>query len=162
MTYDCVFHAVLDIFMMWKARFSMSFYVKLRYLLKALSAAAWVVVLPTTYSYSWNNPSGVEETVKNWFGNGPSSPSLFIIAVVIYLSLNILSGLLFRLPFIRRNLERSDYKIVKFVMWWSELSLYVGRGMHEDPVSLIKYTLFWILLLMAKLSFSYYLEVPAL
>ncbi|GJU95471.1 callose synthase 2-like protein, partial [Tanacetum coccineum] len=44
----------------------------------------------------------------------------------------------------------------------TELSLYAGRGMHEDPVSLIKYTLFWILLLMAKLSFSYYLEVPAL
>ncbi|XP_076955761.1 callose synthase 2-like [Bidens hawaiensis] len=154
--------AVLDISMMWKARFGMSFNVKLRYILKALSAAAWVIVLPTTYSYSWKNPSGFEETIKNWFGNGPSSPSVFIIAVVIYLSPNILSGLLFLLPFIRRNLERSDYKIVRFIMWWSQLPLYVGRGMHEDPLSLIKYTIFWVLLIMAKLAFSYYLEIQPL
>nr|XP_043619337.1 callose synthase 3-like isoform X2 [Erigeron canadensis] len=154
--------AVLDVAMMWKARFNMSFDVKIRYLLKAFSAAAWVVVLPITYSYSWNNPSGFEETIKNWFGNGPSSPSVFIIAVVIYLSPNILSGLLFLLPFIRRNLERSDYKIVRFVMWWSQLPLYVGRGMHEDPLSLIRYTIFWVLLIMAKLAFSYYLEIKPL
>lgn len=113
--------AVIDIIIMWKARFSMSFYMKLRYILKALSAAAWVVVLPITYSYSWNNPSGFAETIKNWFGNGKSSPSLFIIAVTIYLSPNILSGLLFLLPCLRRNLERSDYKIVRFVMWWSQV-----------------------------------------
>ena len=106
---------------MWKARFSMSFYVKLRYILKALSAAAWVVVLPITYSYSWKNPSGFGETIKNWFGNGPSSPSLYILAVVIYLSPNILSALLFLLPIIRRNLERSDYQIVRFIMWWSQV-----------------------------------------
>ncbi|KAI3681239.1 hypothetical protein L6452_36028 [Arctium lappa] len=154
--------AVIDVVMMWKARFSMSFYVKLRYILKALSVAAWVVVLPITYSYSWNNPSGFGETIKNWFGNGPSAPSLYILAVVIYLSPNILSALLFLLPFIRRNLERSDYKIVRFMMWWSQLSLYVGRGMHEDPVSLVKYTIFWVLLIMAKLSFSYYLEIKPL
>lgn len=106
---------------MWNARFYMSFHVKLRYVLKALTAGAWVVILPITYSYSWKNPSGFEETIKNWFGNGESSPSMFIIAVVIYLFPNILSGLLFLLPFIRRNLEKSDYKIVRFVMWWSQV-----------------------------------------
>ncbi|KAI3495636.1 hypothetical protein L1887_37981 [Cichorium endivia] len=154
--------AIIDIFIMWKARFSMSFHVKLRYILKAFTAGVWVVVLPITYSYSWKNPYGFEETIKNWFGNGPSSPSIFIIAVVVYLSPNFLSGLLFLLPFIRRNLEKSDYNIVKFVMWWSQLSLYVGRGMHEDPLSLIKYTIFWVLLIVSKLAFSYYLEIKPL
>ncbi|CAH1448815.1 unnamed protein product [Lactuca virosa] len=155
-------HAVIDVFIMWNARFYMSFHVKLRYILKALTAGAWVVILPITYSYSWKNPSGFEETIKNWFGNGESSPSMFIIAVVIYLFPNILSGLLFLLPFIRRNLEKSDYNIVRFVMWWSQLSLYVGRGMHEDPLSLIKYTIFWVLLIASKLAFSYYLEIKPL
>ncbi|KAI7755157.1 hypothetical protein M8C21_026027, partial [Ambrosia artemisiifolia] len=42
------------------------------------------------------------------------------------------------------------------------LPLYVGRGMHEDPLSLIKYTMFWVLLIAAKLSFSYYLEIKPL
>ncbi|KAI3511129.1 hypothetical protein L1887_18273 [Cichorium endivia] len=154
--------AVIDLVMMWKARFSMSFHVKLRYILKTLSAAAWVIVLPITYSYSLNNPSGFGQTIKNWFGSGPSSPSLFVLAIVIYLSPNMLSALLFLLPFFRRKLERSNYRIVRFIMWWSQLPLYVGRGMHEDPLSLIKYTFFWVVLIVAKLAFSYYLEIKPL
>nr|XP_043609266.1 callose synthase 2-like [Erigeron canadensis] len=154
--------AVIDLVMMWKARYSMSFHVKLRYVLKTVSAAAWVIVLPITYTYSLNNPSGFGETMKNWFGNGPSSSSLFILAIVVYLSPNMLSSLLFLFPFVRRYLERSDYRIVRLIMWWSQLPLYVGRGMHEDPLSLIKYTFFWVALLVAKLAFSYYLEIKPL
>ncbi|CAN6701588.1 unnamed protein product [Malus baccata var. baccata] len=37
--------------------------------------------------------------------------------------------------------------------------LYIGRGLHEDVFSLLKYTLFWIMLLISKLSFSYYVEI---
>lgn len=154
--------AVLDIIMSWKSRHSMSFYVKLRYVFKAVVAAAWVVVLPVTYAYSWKNPPEFAQTIKNWFGNGSSSPSLFIIAVLFYLSPNMLSALLFVFPFIRRYLERSDYKIVSLVMWWSQPRLYVGRGMHEDAFSLFKYTLFWVLLLAAKLAFSFYAEIKPL
>lgn len=156
--------AVIDLIMMWKARYSMSFYVKLRYILKAISAAAWVIVLPITYAYSWRNPTGFSQTITNWFGSGHnrSSPSLFILAVLIYLSPNMLSALLFLLPFIRRRLEGSDYKIIRFIMWWSQLSLYVGRGMHEDTFSLFKYTMFWVLLLVAKLAFSFYVEIKPL
>lgn len=99
----------------------MSSHVKLRYVLKVVSAAAWVIILPVTYAYSWKNASGFAETIRNWFGNSASSPSLFIIAVLIYLSPNMLSGLLFLFPFIRRYLERSDYKIVRLIMWWSQV-----------------------------------------
>uniref|UniRef100_A0AAU6MVS9 1,3-beta-glucan synthase n=1 Tax=Paeonia lactiflora TaxID=35924 RepID=A0AAU6MVS9_PAELC len=154
--------AFLDIILSWKARQSMSFHVKLRYILKAVSAAAWVIVLPVTYAYSWENPSGFAQTIKRWFGNGSSSPSLFILAVLIYLSPNMLSTLLFLFPFIRRFLERSNYKIVMLMMWWSQPRLYVGRGMHESLLSLFKYTLFWVLLLVAKLAFSFYVEIRPL
>ncbi|PWA67696.1 glycosyl transferase, family 48 [Artemisia annua] len=154
--------AVIDLLMMWKARFSMSFHVKLRYVLKTLSAAAWVIILPVTYSFILDNPSGFGNTMKNWLGSGSSSPSLFILAIVIYLSPNIISALLFLLPFVRRHLERSDYRIVRLIMWWSQLPLYVGREMHEDPISLIKYTFFWIVVMVAKLAFSFYLEIKPL
>ncbi|KAI8573091.1 hypothetical protein RHMOL_Rhmol01G0251800 [Rhododendron molle] len=40
--------------------------------------------------------------------------------------------------------------------------LYVGRGMHESTFSLFKYTMFWVLLLMTKLAFSYYIEIRPL
>ncbi|GKV51456.1 hypothetical protein SLEP1_g58112 [Rubroshorea leprosula] len=86
--------AVLDVILSWKAQRSMSFHVKLRYILKVVSAAAWVIVLPVTYAYSWENSPVFAQTVKNWFGgNSSSSPSLFILAVVIYLVPNILAAI---------------------------------------------------------------------
>ncbi|KAM7523322.1 hypothetical protein LguiA_013224 [Lonicera macranthoides] len=154
--------AFLDVVLSWKARQSMPFYVKLRYILKVVSAAAWVITLPVTYAYTWENPPGFARTIKSWFGNSSNSPTLFILAVVIYLSPNMLAGLLFLFPFIRRFLERSNYRIVMLMMWWSQPRLYVGRGMHESTFSLFKYTMFWVLLLMTKLAFSYYIEIKPL
>lgn len=99
----------------------MSFHVKLRYIAKVISAAAWVIILPVTYAYTWENPPGFAQTIKGWFGNNSNSPSLFILAVVIYLAPNMLAGLLFLFPFIRRFLERSNYRIVMLMMWWSQV-----------------------------------------
>jgi len=114
--------AILDVILNWKARQIMSFHVKLRFILKVVSAAAWVVVLPVTYAYTWDDkPPGFAQTIKGWFGNGFSSPSLFILAVVIYLAPNMLAALLFLFPFIRRFLERSNYRIVMLMMWWSQV-----------------------------------------
>ncbi|KAJ0771630.1 putative 1,3-beta-glucan synthase [Helianthus annuus] len=133
--------AVLDVVLNWKARECMPFYVKLRYLLKVVSAAAWVIVLPVTYAYTSKDPAGLAQTIKGWFGNSQGSPSLFISAVVIYLSPNMLAAVLFLFPFIRRYLESSDYRIMMLMMW---------------------YTTFWILLIITKLAFSYYLEIKPL
>ncbi|XP_038696263.1 callose synthase 3 [Tripterygium wilfordii] len=154
--------SVLDVILSWKAQRVMSFNVKLRYILKVVSAAAWVVFLPVTYAYTWENPPGIAQTIKSWFGSSSSSPSWFILAIVIYLSPNMLAAVLFLFPFIRRFLERSNYRIVMFMMWWSQPRLYVGRGMHESTLSLIKYTTFWVLLMVTKLAFSYYLEIKPL
>ncbi|KAL4596955.1 hypothetical protein ACB092_12G201100 [Castanea dentata] len=153
--------AVLDIILSWKARHSMPIYVKLRYILKAVSAAAWLIVLPVTYAYSWKIPPGFAQTIKT-FGNSPGSPSLFILAVLIYLPPNMLSTVLSLFPFIRRHLERSNNKIVMLIMWWYEPRLYVGRAMDEKPISLIKYAMFWVLLILSKLAFSYYIEIRPL
>ncbi|KAL5539883.1 hypothetical protein UlMin_043582 [Ulmus minor] len=154
--------AVLDVILSWKAQRSMSFHVKLRYILKVVSAAAWVIILPVTYAYTWKNPPGFAQTIKSWFGSNSNSPSLFIMAVVIYLSPNMLAAVLFLFPFIRRFLERSNYRIVMLMMWWSQPRLYVGRGMHESAFSLFKYTMFWVLLIITKLAFSYYIEIKPL
>ncbi|KAL9277670.1 hypothetical protein ACSQ67_025009 [Phaseolus vulgaris] len=37
--------AILDVILSWKSQWSMSMHVKLRYILKVVSAAAWVIVL---------------------------------------------------------------------------------------------------------------------
>ncbi|CAD6241520.1 unnamed protein product [Miscanthus lutarioriparius] len=154
--------AILDIILSWKARRNMSLVVKLRYILKLLSAAAWVVVLPVTYAYTWENPTGLARTIKSWLGDGQNQPSLYILAVVIYLAPNLLSATLFLFPVIRRALERSNLKVVTFIMWWSQPRLFVGRGMHEGAFSLFKYTMFWVLLLATKLVVSFYVEIKPL
>ncbi|XP_021908414.1 callose synthase 3-like, partial [Carica papaya] len=74
----------------------------------------------------------------------------------------MLAAVLFLFPFIRRFLERSNNKLVMLVMWWSQPRLYVGRGMHESTFSLFKYTFFWVLLMVTKLAFSYYIEIKPL
>ncbi|XP_042378472.1 callose synthase 3-like [Zingiber officinale] len=154
--------AVLDVIFGWKARRRMSFPVKLRYILKVVSSATWVIILSVTYAYSFKHPTGLARTIKSWLGDGQNQPSLYILAVVIYLSPNMLAALLFLFPFLRRFLERSNYKIITLMMWWSQPRLYVGRGMHESSWSLFKYTMFWVLLLATKLAFSYYIEIKPL
>ncbi|KAF8015337.1 hypothetical protein BT93_H0983 [Corymbia citriodora subsp. variegata] len=154
--------AVLDVILSWKAQRSMSFFVKLRYILKIISAAAWVIILPGTYACIREDPLDSAQTIKSWFGNCSKSASLFILAVVIYLSPNMLAALLFLFPSIRRFLERSHNKIVMLMMWWSQPRLYVGRGMHESKFSLFTYSLFWVLLIITKLAFSYYIEIKPL
>ena len=126
----------------------MSFHVKLRYILKVVSAATWVVVLPVTYAYTWNeNPPGFAQTIKGWFGNSSSSSSsssLFILAVVIYLAPNMLAALLFLFPIIRRFLERSNYRIVMFMMWWSQVKKHFCSSPFTLPFKGLASLLLWI------------------
>lgn len=154
--------AVLDMILSWKARRSMSFAVKLRYILKVISAAAWVIILPVTYAFTWENPTGLGKTIKSWMGNGRHQPSLYILAVVLYLSPNMLSCSLFLFPIMRRWLESSNFRIIMLIMWWSQPRLYVGRAMHESAFSLFMYTMFWVLLIATKLAVSYYIEIKPL
>lgn len=115
----------------------MSNFVKLRYILKVVSAAAWVIILPVTYAYSSENPGGFAGTIKGWFGNGSSSPPLFILAVIMYLSPNMLAAILFLFPSIRRFLERSDYRVVMLMMWWSQVCI----CLLDYPLSVLLYWL---------------------
>ncbi|CAN1229140.1 Callose synthase 7, partial [Linum perenne] len=57
------------------------------------------------------------------------------------------------------HLYRSFDRMWIFFILAFQPKLYVGRGMHEDLFTLLKYTLFWILLLISKLAFSYYVEI---
>lgn len=150
--------AMLDIILSWKAWGNMRFTQILRYLLKFVVAAMWTVVLPIGYSSYVRSPTGLVNFMTSWAANWRSQP-LFKFAIAIYLAPNILAALLFFFPSIRKCVERSDSRIIRLIMWWAQPKLYVGRGMQEDTFSLLKYTIFWILLLICKLAFSYYVEI---
>ncbi|CAA2967687.1 callose synthase 7-like isoform X1 [Olea europaea subsp. europaea] len=150
--------AVLDITLTVNAWRNLKFTQILRYLLKFVVAAFWVVLMPYAYSRSVTNPSGIMRFFSN-LGADWQNQSLYNYCVAIYLIPNILAVFLFLFPFLRRTMERSNQRIISLFMWWAQPKLYVGRGMHEDMFSLLKYTLFWIMLLICKLAFSYYVEI---
>ncbi|KAF9590661.1 hypothetical protein IFM89_036153 [Coptis chinensis] len=149
--------ATLDLILSIKAWGSLRYTQILRYLLKFAVAAAWAVVLPIGYTSSVQNPTGIVKYFNDWIDW--RNQSFYSYAIALYLMPNVLAAILFVLPPLRRHMERSNWRIVVFLLWWAQPKLYVGRGMHEDMFSLLKYTLFWILLLISKLSFSYYVEI---
>ncbi|CAL9052134.1 unnamed protein product [Musa banksii] len=157
------FQAALDIILSWKSWGSMQCSQIFRYLLKFAVATAWIIILPLSYSSSAQNPTGLTKFFSNWAGDWRSQ-YLYSYAIVIYMLPNILAAMLFMLPPLRRAIERSNRVVIIFLIWWAQASprLYVGRGMHEGMFSLLKYTLFWILLLISKLAFSYYVEINPL
>ncbi|KAI3719792.1 hypothetical protein L6452_20697 [Arctium lappa] len=152
------FQAALDLILSFNAWRSLKSTQILRYLLKVTVATFWVVILPIGYSSSVLNPTGLVRLFST-LGGTWRKQSLYNYLVAIYLTPNILSSLLFLLPPMRRSMERSNWRMIVFLMWWAQPKLYVGRGMHEDMFSLLKYTLFWMLLLISKFAFSYYVEI---
>lgn len=153
--------AVVDIALSFKARRNMKYTDMLRYVLKVMVAMAWVIVLPVCYAHSWGDSTGFVSTLKNWFGQSRSL-SLYVTAIIVYLSPDAVSALLFLFPMLRRGIEQSNLRIVQLLLWWAQPPMYIGRGMHESPYVLFKYTLFWVLLLTSKFLFSYYMEIKPL
>lgn len=205
--------AALDIILSWKAWGNMQSTQIIRYLLKLVVAAVWLIILPIGYSGSMQNPTGLVKFFSSWFGN-LRNQTFFSFAIAIYLIPNIVSALLFMLPLLQRKMERSNWRIIIFFLWWSRASIkffeslidwvsftvisfddvlfYSQNYMLEGACMRIwsrlwgklmmasifyyfeaeistdqniylkwenRYTLFWILLLISKLAFSYYIEV---
>ncbi|XP_062212503.1 callose synthase 7-like [Phragmites australis] len=153
--------ATLQIVLNWKAWRSLECSQMTRYILKFVVAIAWLIILPTTYASSIQNPTGLVKFFSNWIGN-LQSESIYNFAVAIYMLPNIFSALFFIFLPIRKTLERSNARIVRFLLWWNQPKSYVARGMYEGTCSLLKYTSFWILLLICKLTFSFYVEISPL
>ncbi|GMH10939.1 hypothetical protein Nepgr_012780 [Nepenthes gracilis] len=150
--------AALDIILSLKAWGSLKFSQILHYLLKLSVAAIWAVVLPIGYSSSVQNPTGLVKFFSSWGGDWRNQ-SFYNYAVAIFMLPNLLAAVLFFVPSLRKFIESSNWRIINLFMWWAQPRLYVGRGMHEDMFSLLKYTMFWIMLLISKLVFSYYVEI---
>ncbi|KAM0048460.1 putative 1,3-beta-glucan synthase [Helianthus debilis subsp. tardiflorus] len=108
--------ASIDIILSFNAWRSLKSTQILRYLLKFTVSVFWVVILLIAYSRS-----------------------VYYYLVASYLTPNALSALQFLFPPLRRCMERSNWRLVVFLMWWAQPELYVGRGMHEDMVTLMKY-----------------------
>ncbi|XP_068645658.1 callose synthase 5 [Aristolochia californica] len=134
----------------------------LRNIFKIVLSLAWVIILPLCYMQSSNILPREFKVLTKWLRQVKGIPPLYIMAVGLYLLPNILATVLFIFPMLRRWIENSDWHLTRLLLWWSQPSVYVGRGMHESQFSLLKYTLFWVLLLCSKFAFSYFIQIKPL
>ncbi|CAA0822891.1 Callose synthase 5 [Striga hermonthica] len=135
----------------------------LRNILKIIVSLSWSIILPMCYVPRKNSMSfGKIKYILTFLDNGNGVPSLYIMMVAVYLLPNLLAAVLFIFPMLRRSIENSDWLIIRFLLWWSQPRIYVGRGMHESQFALIKYSLFWVLLLCSKFAFNYFLMIKPL
>ncbi|XP_047333788.1 callose synthase 5-like [Impatiens glandulifera] len=150
---------ILDIVLNFPGYHRWKFSDVLRNILKIVVGLAWSIVLPLFYSSAFGD---TPKSIRNAFAflDGLKGfTSLYIIAVAVYLVPNLLAAALFIFPMLRRWIENSNWHIIRFLLWWSQPRIYVGRGMHESQFALLKYTFFWVILLCCKFAFSYFFQI---
>ncbi|XP_038985106.1 putative callose synthase 8 isoform X2 [Phoenix dactylifera] len=150
----------LDIAFAWKARNTMNFNQKLRFLVKFFIAAAWAVTLPVSYATSRGDSLCHTKHSEN--NLDIFCLSSYMIVVAVYLMTNVIGMALFFVPMVSSYIETSNWWVCNVLSWWAQPRLYIGQGMLERQVSLLKYTIFWVILLSSKFSFSYNFEIKPL
>ncbi|XP_050894734.1 callose synthase 5 [Lathyrus oleraceus] len=154
--------SVLDLALNFPGYHRWKFTDVLRNILKVIIGSLWVVILPIFYVNSFKGaPQGVKELLS-FFKQIKGIPAMYMLAVALYMLPNLLAAALFLFPMLRRWIENSDWHIVRFFLWWSQPRIYIGRGMHESQFVLLKYTIFWVLLLASKFLFSFYVQIKPL
>ena len=128
--------ATLDIILSWIAWRSLKFTQILRYLLKFIVAAAWVVVLPIAYLNTLQNPTGLVKFFSSWAADWQNQ-SFYNYAIAVYLIPNILSCLLFLLPPLRKKMERSNWRIITLLTWWAQVNMFNILYYHRTPCLLV-------------------------
>ncbi|XP_021773953.1 putative callose synthase 8 [Chenopodium quinoa] len=155
-----VVQAILEIAFTWKARTTMDTKRIWKYVLRLIIATIWAIILPVFYVNTRRKYTCY--SIRPGTLLGKWCYSSYMMAVAIYLIGNAVDVILFFVPAIGRYIETSNNRICTYLSWWTQPRLFVGRGMQEDQVSSFKYMLFWVLLLLSKLSFSYYFEIKPL
>ncbi|XP_050220253.1 putative callose synthase 8 isoform X2 [Mercurialis annua] len=150
--------AILEIIFTWKARVTMEISRKRKQVLKLVVAIIWTIVLPVYYAKSRRKYT----CYSTQYGSWQLCISSYMVAVAIYLMTNAVEMILFFVPVVSKYIEISNSRICKIFSWWTQPRLYVGRGMQETQISVLKYTLFWVLVLATKFVFSYSFEIRPL
>ncbi|KAK9991306.1 hypothetical protein SO802_026291 [Lithocarpus litseifolius] len=154
--------SILDLILNFPGYHRWRFSAVLRNILKIIVSLAWAIILPVFYVHSSKFAPQQIKDLLSFLGEVKGISPLYIMAVAIYLLPNLLTAALFIFPMLRRWIENSDWHIIRFLLWWSQPRRYIGRGMHESQFALIKYTLFWFLLLCCKFAFSYFIQIKPL
>ncbi|OIV89498.1 hypothetical protein TanjilG_20432 [Lupinus angustifolius] len=127
----------------------------MRMVLKSVVAAAWIFVFAVFYWRIWSQ----KNHDKNWSSEANKRMMTFLEVAFVFAIPELLALALYILPWVRNFIENSDWRIFNMLSWWFQSRTFVGRGLMEGLVDSIKYTLFWVVVLATKFSFSYFLQI---
>lgn len=129
-----------------------------RMVLKSMVAVTWTTVFGVFYGLIWlqKNSDG------RWSDSANEKIIMFLKAGLVFVTPELLALILFIIPWLRNFIEESNWPILYIFTWWFHTRIFVGRGLREGLVDNIKYTFFWVLVLISKFSFSYFLQIKPL
>ncbi|MED6139958.1 Callose synthase 5 [Stylosanthes scabra] len=154
--------SILDLLLNFPGYHRWRFTDVLRNVLKVIVSLCWAVILSLCYVHAIKGSPPALKKLLSFLDQMEGVPPLYIFAVALYMLPNLLAAILFLFPMLRRWIENSDWHMVRFFLWWSQPRIYVGRGMHESQFALLKYTIFWVLLLASKFAFSFFVQIKPL
>lgn len=93
----------------------------LRNILKVIVSLIWAIVLPIFYLQTVRGLPDVLKGILSFLNKVKGVPTLYVIAVALYLLPNLLGAILFLFPMLRRWIENSDWHIVRLFLWWSQV-----------------------------------------
>uniref|UniRef100_A0ACD6ATA7 Uncharacterized protein n=1 Tax=Avena sativa TaxID=4498 RepID=A0ACD6ATA7_AVESA len=150
--------SLLDIGTQFRRAFRDSRMLAVRMVLKAIVAAVWVLVFAILYKRILNQ----RDSDRGWSRGTDARIMSFLYAAAVFVLPEVLAILLFIIPWVRNALEKTNWKICYALTWWFQSRSFVGRGLREGTWDNVKYSLFWVLLLAVKFTFSYFLQIRPL
>eukprot|EP00268_Persea_americana_P015686 TRINITY_DN1734_c0_g1_i2.p1 TRINITY_DN1734_c0_g1~~TRINITY_DN1734_c0_g1_i2.p1 ORF type:complete len:1912 (-),score=285.97 TRINITY_DN1734_c0_g1_i2:1152-6887(-) len=88
---------------------------------------------------------------------------IYVFVIGIYAVIQFLSSSFMRIPACHSLTNRFDnWPVMRFLKWMHKERYYVGRGMYERATDFMKYMVFWLVVLGAKFSFAYFLQIKPL
>uniref|UniRef100_A0A1D1XI91 1,3-beta-glucan synthase n=1 Tax=Anthurium amnicola TaxID=1678845 RepID=A0A1D1XI91_9ARAE len=130
-------------------------WVGVRMVLKAAVAAAWTITFGVLYARIWDQ----ENRDRGWSAAANSRAVTFLEVAGVFILPELLALALFILPWVRNFLEKTNWKIFYVLTWWFQSRTFVGRGLREGLVDNLMYSLFWVVVLLVKFTFSYFLQI---
>lgn len=147
--------SLLDIGMQYRLVSRETMGLGVRMVLKSIAAAVWIIVFGVLYGRIWSQ----KNADGKWPGAANTRVVNFLEAALVFIIPELLALALFIIPWIRNFLEGTNWRIFNLMTWWFQSRIFVGRGLREGLVDNVKYTLFWILVLATKFSFSYFMQI---
>ncbi|GMH21528.1 hypothetical protein Nepgr_023370 [Nepenthes gracilis] len=99
---------------------------------------------------------------RNKHSSNPSYFRLYILVLGAYAAVRLVFAALLKFPFCHALSQMSDQPFFQFFKWIYQERYFVGRGLYEKPSDYIRYVLFWLVILICKFTFAYFLQIKPL